>query len=56
MTNHLDSARRSAVTAEATVLPQDAYDSEYYGKRISDNWLLDKQERRHAHHARVVPP
>lgn len=42
MTHHLDSARRSAVTAEAVVLPQDAYDSEYYEKRISDNWLLDK--------------
>ncbi|MGW7591266.1 DUF6302 family protein [Streptomyces rubiginosohelvolus] len=24
------------------VLPQDAYDSEYYEKRISDSWLLDK--------------
>ncbi|MFD3846341.1 DUF6302 family protein [Streptomyces microflavus] len=23
-------------------LPQAAYDSEYYEKRISDNWLLDK--------------
>ncbi|MEU2762529.1 DUF6302 family protein [Streptomyces sp. NPDC007094] len=40
--HHLDSARRSVVTAEAMVLPQDAYDSEYYEKRISDNWLLDK--------------
>ncbi|MFH9215791.1 DUF6302 family protein [Streptomyces globisporus] len=42
MTYHLDSARRSVVTAEAMALPQDAYDSEYYEKRISDNWLLDK--------------
>ncbi|MFF8743855.1 DUF6302 family protein [Streptomyces californicus] len=24
------------------VLPQDAYDSEFYEKRNSDNWLLDK--------------
>ncbi|SCE59903.1 hypothetical protein GA0115253_1081114 [Streptomyces sp. Termitarium-T10T-6] len=42
MTHHLDSARRSVVTAEAMVLPQDAYDSEYYEKRNSDNWLQDK--------------
>ncbi|MEV7644601.1 hypothetical protein AB0O32_32235 [Streptomyces rubiginosohelvolus] len=40
--HHLDSARRSVVTAEAMVLPQDAYDSEYYEKRISDDWLLGK--------------
>lgn len=42
MTHHLDSARRSVVTAEAMALPQAAYDSEDYEKRISDNWLLDK--------------
>ncbi|MFZ4276455.1 DUF6302 family protein [Streptomyces arboris] len=42
MTHHLDSARRSVVTADAIVLPQDAYDSEYYEKRNSDNSLLDK--------------
>ncbi|MFD9850113.1 DUF6302 family protein [Streptomyces parvus] len=29
------------------VLPQDAYDSEYYEKRISDNWLLDKSGAMH---------
>ncbi len=42
MTHHLDSARRSVVTADAMVLPQDAYDSEYYEKRNPDNSLLDK--------------
>lgn len=52
MTHHLDSARRSVVTAEAMALPQDAYDSECYEKRISDNWLLDKRASSRAPRAR----
>ncbi|MFD8117534.1 DUF6302 family protein [Streptomyces microflavus] len=40
MTHDPSSLRHPAVTATATDLPHDAYDFEYYERRISDTWLL----------------
>lgn len=38
-------------------LPQDAYDSEYYETRISDNWPLDKSvDMRTTHMSFLVVP
>ncbi|MGV9939631.1 DUF6302 family protein [Streptomyces sp. NPDC003401] len=42
MTHDPSSVRHPAVTATAIALPHDAYDFEYYERRISDTWLLEK--------------
>ncbi|MFF2411976.1 DUF6302 family protein [Streptomyces sp. NPDC058092] len=34
--------RHPPVTATAAALPRDAYDFDYYERRISDTWLLEK--------------